>query len=76
MTTTSISGPHGPVESGLERPSKAEARTKSTAGAPPQAAGMLWFAGWLFTIGFANLVWWKAILGLVLWPYFLGITIR
>jgi hypothetical protein len=28
---------------------------------PPHArlAGTLWFAGWLFTIGFAKLVWWK-----------------
>jgi hypothetical protein len=39
-------------------------------------AGMLWFAGWLFTIAFAKLVWWKAILGVVLWPYFLALVIR
>ena len=35
-------------------------------------AGMFWFAGWLFTIAFAELVWWKIILGIVVWPYFLG----
>ena len=35
-------------------------------------AGMLWFGGWLFTIGFAHLVWSKAILALVLWPTYLG----
>jgi hypothetical protein len=34
--------------------------------------GMFWFAGWLFTISFANLVWWKIILGIVVWPFFLG----
>ena len=34
--------------------------------------GMFWFAGWLFTLGFANLVWWKAILGIVVWPFYLG----
>ena len=28
--------------------------------------------GWLFTIGFANLVWWKIILGIVVWPFYLG----
>jgi hypothetical protein len=39
-------------------------------------AGAFWFAGWLFTIGFANLVWWKIILGIVVWPYFLGTFIR
>jgi len=32
--------------------------------------------GWLFTIAFAKLVWWKALLGLVLWPYLLGIALR
>ncbi len=40
------------------------------AGAP--IGGAFWFAGWLFTIGFVNLAWWKVILGLVVWPYFLG----
>jgi hypothetical protein len=35
-------------------------------------AGVIWFMGWLFTIGFANLVWWKIILGIVVWPFYLG----
>ena len=39
-------------------------------------AGMFWFAGWLFTIAYANLVWWKIILGLVVWPYFLSLAVR
>ncbi|MFC1872207.1 hypothetical protein ACFLYV_00590 [Chloroflexota bacterium] len=34
--------------------------------------GAFWFAGWLFTWGFAELVWWKIILGIVIWPWFLG----
>jgi hypothetical protein len=34
--------------------------------------GAFWFAGWLFTIGFAHLVWWKIILGIVVWPWYLG----
>jgi len=38
--------------------------------------GTLWFGGWLFTIGFAHLGFWKAVLGLVLWPYFLGVLVR
>jgi hypothetical protein len=42
---------------------------KSTGGA---LGGTLWFLGWLFTIGFANLVWWKIILGIVVWPFYLG----
>jgi hypothetical protein len=34
--------------------------------------GPIWFIGWLFTIGYAGLVWWKIILAIVVWPYFLG----
>jgi hypothetical protein len=34
--------------------------------------GVFWFIGWLFTIGFADLVWWKIILGIVVWPFYLG----
>ena len=39
-------------------------------------AGVIWFIGWLFTIAFAQLVWWKIILGIVVWPLFLGQTLR
>lgn len=49
-------------------------------GPNPAAAGSvigpLWFWGWLFTIGFAKLVWWQAILALIVWPYFLGVAVR
>ncbi len=34
--------------------------------------GTLWFAGWLFTIGFAELGFWRGLIGLIIWPYFLG----
>jgi len=35
--------------------------------------GMLWFGAWLFTIGFLRLTFWKGVLALLLWPYFLGV---
>jgi len=38
--------------------------------------GVIWFAGWMFTIAFAHLIWWQAILGLVIWPYYLGTVIH
>ena len=41
-------------------------------GAAGSAGVFFWFAGWLFTIAFANLVWWKIILGIVVWPFYLG----
>lgn len=34
--------------------------------------GPLWMMGWLFTIGYAHLSFGKIILGLLLWPYYLG----
>lgn len=34
--------------------------------------GVLWFIGWLFTIGFLKLGFWKGALALLIWPYFLG----
>jgi len=39
-------------------------------------AGTLWFIGWLFTIAFAKLIWWQALLSLVIWPYYLGLAAR
>lgn len=37
-------------------------------------AGLLWCAGWLFTIGFLHLAFWKSVLALLLWPYYLGVN--
>ena len=38
--------------------------------------GTIWFIGWLFTLAFAKLIWWQAILGIVIWPYYLGLALR
>lgn len=38
--------------------------------------GTIWCIGWLFTIAFANLIWWKALLALIIWPYYLGLILR
>lgn len=34
--------------------------------------GGLWFAAWLFTIGFLKLSFVQGVLALLLWPYYLG----
>ena len=34
--------------------------------------GPLWAIGWLFTIGYTGLSTGKAVLAIVLWPYYLG----
>ena len=35
--------------------------------------GLAWIAAWLFTIGFLHLTFWKGVLAIVLWPYYLGV---
>ncbi len=57
-------------------PDEARARTRSTVALNAPAAGMVWFGGWLFTIGFAHLTFWNGVLALVIWPYFLGVLAR
>ncbi len=38
--------------------------------------GTVWIAAWLFTIGFLQLSFWKGVLAIVLWPYYLGVFVR
>jgi hypothetical protein len=38
--------------------------------------GPLWIIGWLFTIGFTHLGFGKAVLAIVLWPFYLGSALR
>lgn len=35
--------------------------------------GVIWCAGWLFTIGYMQLTFWKGLLAIAVWPYFLGV---
>ncbi len=37
--------------------------------------GVAWVVGWLFTIGFLHLAFWKGVLALIVWPYYLGVAI-
>lgn len=36
-------------------------------------SGAIWFSGWLFTIGFLDLNFWRAVWSLIVWPYYLGL---
>ncbi len=38
--------------------------------------GPIWFIRWLFTVAFAKLTFWTAILALVIWPFYLGVAVR
>ena len=37
--------------------------------------GMVWVAGWLFTVGFVHTAFWKGVIAIVLWPYYLGVAV-
>jgi uncharacterized membrane protein len=36
-------------------------------------AGTLWIGAWLFTVGFLQCGFWKGVLAIALWPYYLGV---
>ncbi len=38
--------------------------------------GMIWFIGWLFTLAYAQLGLGQALLGVLIWPYYLGAVLR
>ena len=38
--------------------------------------GGLWYVGWLFTVAVAQLPVGKALLALLIWPWYLGVALR
>jgi len=38
--------------------------------------GSLWVVGWLFTIGILQLTFWRGVLALFIWPYYLGVLLK
>ena len=36
------------------------------------SCGVVWAIGWIFTIGFLKLAFWKGVLAIIVWPYYLG----
>lgn len=45
-------------------------------GNPGALSGSIWFIGWLFTIGFVKLTFWRAVLAIIIWPYYMGVALR
>jgi hypothetical protein len=37
------------------------------------ACGIFWLKGWLYTIGYLKLTFWKGVLAIIVWPYYLGV---
>lgn len=38
-----------------------------------ECIGSFWFIGWLFSLGYLQLGFWKGLFAILLWPYFLGV---
>ena len=36
------------------------------------SVGLVWAAGWLFTIGYLGLSFWQGVFAIAVWPYFIG----
>jgi len=47
---------------------------KEDSGKNPCGLGLVWIAGWLFTIGFLGHGFWQGLIALVLWPYQIGVA--
>ena len=39
-------------------------------------SGGLWLAAWMFTIGYLHLTFWQGVIGIVIWPYYLGASLN
>jgi hypothetical protein len=37
--------------------------------------GLIWCAGWLFTIGYLKLTFWQGVLAVLIWPYYIGASL-
>ncbi len=37
--------------------------------------GLSWVSGWLFTLGFLHLAFWKGVLAIIVWPYYIGVAV-
>ena len=35
----------------------------------------LWMIGWIFTIGYCHLTFWKGVLAIIIWPYYIGVAV-
>ena len=53
-----------------------EEKTKTVKVNNGSAAGAFWTAGWIFTMAFAKLIWWKALLAVIIWPWYLALAVR
>ena len=60
------------VSPARKAPDKEETVTEKIRIEQHSFGGMLWFGGWLFTLGLLELHFWRGVLGLLIWPYYLG----
>ncbi len=37
--------------------------------------GLSWATGWLFTVGFLHLALGKAVIAIIVWPYYIGVFV-
>jgi hypothetical protein len=52
-----------------------EMSDRSNSGNNACGLGLMWIAGWLFTIGFLGHGFWQGLIALVLWPYQIGASL-
>ena len=50
-------------------------RTEKTWPIQSSCTGLVWIAGWLFTIGYLKLAFWPGALAFLIWPYDIGVAL-
>lgn len=48
-------------------------KQKHTRGTNIPLFGLVWIGSWLFTVGYLHLTFWKGVLAIVIWPYYIGV---
>ncbi len=72
--------PNASAQARIRRPHRGGIMETDTRAKHPQTIqiqqhtfmGMVWCAAWLFTIGYLHLSFWRGILAIFLWPYYIG----
>ena len=73
MSAAAIPGAVTQAERGEDRaPAGARAQADRIRIEQHSASGLVWLIGWLFTIGFLQVPFWKGVLAIILWPFYLG----
>lgn len=72
MSAAAIPGATQAERGGDRAPASARAQADRIRIEQHSASGLVWVIGWLFTVGLLQVPFWKGVLAIILWPFYLG----